>query len=53
MAHVDINESEFEEARERLAQQGIILYRKKHRKGGYVCRASRKLKEELIKMLGI
>ena len=53
MAHVDINESEFEEARERLAKQGIILYRKKHRKGGYVCRASKKLKEELIKMLGI
>ena len=47
MARVLIKEEEFEEAREKLAQIGVILYRKKHKKGGYVCRASKKLKEML------
>ena len=47
MARVVIKEEEFEEAREKLAQIGVILYRKKHKKGGYVCRASKKLKEML------
>ncbi len=48
MARVLIKEEEFEEAREKLALIGVILYRKKHRKGGYVCRASKKLKEKLM-----
>ena len=47
MARVLIKEEEFEEAREKLALIGVILYRKKHKKGGYVCRASKKLKEML------
>ena len=44
MARVVINEEDFEEARVRLALIGVILYKKKHRKGGYVCRASKKLR---------
>ena len=47
MARVMIEEGKFEEARKLLAQSGIILYRREHRKGGYICRASKKLKAQL------
>ena len=41
MARIIIEESNFEEARAELAAVGIILYKRPHRKGGYVCRAGR------------
>ena len=51
MAHIEINDKiDFETARRVLADGGIILYNKKHRKGGYVCRASKKLREQLERM---
>ena len=45
MARIDIKEEDFEKARKELAKRGIILYNKKHRKGGYICRASKSLKK--------
>ena len=45
MARIDIKEEDFEKARKELAKRGIILYNRKHRKGGYICRASKKLRE--------
>ena len=48
MARVMIEEGKFEEARKELAKRGIILYNRKHRKGGYVCRASKELKARFL-----
>ena len=45
MARIDIKEEQFEETRRELAQAGIILYHRKHRKGGFVCRASKNLQK--------
>ena len=45
MARIDIKEEQFEETRKELALAGIILYKRKHRKGGYVCRASKNLQK--------
>lgn len=47
MARVEIQPENFEQARKELASIGIILYNRKHRKGGYVCRASKALRESL------
>jgi len=47
MARIIIEEKDFEAARKELASIGIILYRREHRKGGYVCRAGRRLRESL------
>ena len=50
MARVDIHPKDFEQARIELASIGIILYRREHRKGGYVCRASKTLRESLARV---
>ncbi len=50
MARVIIDENHFDEAREKLASIGIILYRRKHSKGGYVCRASRTMRESIARV---
>lgn len=50
MARVEIKPENFEEARKELAAIGIILYNRKHRKGGYVCRASKPLRESLARV---
>ena len=47
MARIEVKPEEFEQARKELASIGIILYNRKHRKGGYVCRASKSLRESL------
>jgi len=52
MARVIIKE-DFEKARKELASVGIILYNRKHRKGGYVCRASKELRERLQSLIHI
>jgi len=52
MARVIIKE-DFEKARKELASVGIILYNRKHRKGGYVCRASKELRERLRSWVNI
>lgn len=49
MARIEIGTKNFEEARKELASIGIILYRKEHRKGGYICRASRTLRESIAR----
>jgi len=38
----------FEEARRLLASIGIVLTSRPHRKGGYVCKASKQLREQLM-----
>ena len=53
MARVIIDEKNFESAREQLASIGIILYNKKHRKGGYVCRANKALRESMARMFAL
>lgn len=53
MARIEIGTKNFEEARKELASIGIILYRKEHRKGGYVCRANKALREGLIRAMAL
>ena len=48
MARIDIDEKDFAEAKAALAEAGIILYNRKHRKGGYICRASRGFAMKLL-----
>lgn len=51
MARMDIiNGVTWEQARKEAAQSGIILTHRKHTKGGYVCYASKRLRES-FKML--
>ena len=48
MARVDIREGvSWEQARDELAAKGIILTHRMHRKGGYVCKASKALRESM------
>ena len=53
MARAIIDEKNLEAARKQLASIGIILYNKKHRKGGYVCRANKALRESMDRMYAL
>ena len=53
MARVEINPENFEQARKDLASIGIILYNRRHRKGGYVCRANKSLRESIHRMIAL
>ena len=47
MARLLLNGRTWEQARDDARKAGIILTRRPHSKGGYVCRASNELKEAL------
>ena len=47
MARLLLNGRTWEQARDDAQKAGIILTRRPHRKGGFVCRASKELKEAL------
>ena len=53
MARVIIEEKDLEKARKQLAAIGIIVYNRHHRKGGYVCRANKALKESMARMYAL
>ena len=48
MARIDIKEEDFAKTKAALAEAGIILYNRRHRKGGYICRASGRLAMKLL-----
>ena len=48
MARIDIKAEDFAKTKAALAEAGIILYNRKHRKGGYICRASGGLAMKLL-----
>ena len=48
MAHMELNGRSWESARIEAAQMGIVLTKRKHKKGGYVCYASKKLRKKYL-----
>ena len=50
MARMVIKEGSWEDARAKAKASGIVLTRRTHQKGGYVCYAGKALREALARM---